>query len=196
MHPNRLFRAETDGLLERAAAIGFAHVFANTAAGPMVVHAPVTLHGERLRFHIARANRIADHLDGADLLLSIVGEHGYISPNWYTGPRDRQVPTWNYTAIEIEGRAAALGDEGLTEQLDALAAAHEPRVNPADPWTRAKTDPDFYARLLRAVRGFELAVTATRGTIKLGQHKSAIDRAGVKAGLIASGNGALAAVSP
>ncbi len=45
MHPSPAFRsgaAEAD-LLARAERIGFAHVFAATPAGPMVVHAPVTL---------------------------------------------------------------------------------------------------------------------------------------------------------
>lgn len=90
MHPNAAF-SETDdtGLVARAVAIGFAHIVADTPAGPMVVHAPVTMHGDGLAFHVARANRVADHLDGATVLLSVVGEHGYISPNWYAEPGDR-----------------------------------------------------------------------------------------------------------
>ena len=103
MHPNPAFRANAD-LLVHAARIGFAHIFATTPAGPMVAHAPVTLHGQRLRFHLARANRLHPHLDGTAVLLSLAGPDGYVSPNWYERPGN-QVPTWNYVAIEIEGIA-------------------------------------------------------------------------------------------
>lgn len=188
MHPNPSFRADTADMLARAAAIGFAHIICSTPDGLMVAHAPLTLHGERVRFHVARANRIAPHLDGAALLLSVVGVHGYVSPNWYQAPGD-QVPTWNYVAIEIEGHAAATDDAALVEQLDRLAETHEPRPGP---WTRDKTDADTFAKMLRAIRGYELTVTGVRGTTKLSQNKSAADRAGVIAGLQARGERALA----
>jgi len=188
MHPNPTFRADTADLLARAGRIGFAHIFASTPEGPMVVHAPVTIHGEGVRFHVARANRIAPHLEGAALLLSIVGAQGYVSPNWYSTPGD-QVPTWNYLGIEIEGRAGAIDEAALVEQLDRLADTHEPRPGP---WTRAKTDPAAFAKMLRAIQGYELAVTAVRGTSKLSQNKRAADRLGVIAGLRDRGNAALA----
>jgi len=193
MHPNPAFRdagSGDGGLLDAAAAIGLAHIFVGLPA-PMVVHAPVTRHGDTLRFHVARSNRIAAHLDGAAVLASVQGDHGYISAGWYA-PGPDQVPTWNYRAIEIEGRCTALDPPALIEQLDALAAAHEPRTNPAAPWTRAKMAPGPLAAMLRAIRGFEIAVTAVRATAKLSQNRTAADRAGVVAGLRAIGDHPLA----
>ncbi|MBJ6120277.1 FMN-binding negative transcriptional regulator [Sphingomonas mollis] len=193
MHPNPAFRADEPvaAVLARAAAIGFAHLTIATPAGLMVAHVPVTRHGTTLRFHVARSNRIAPHLDGATALVSIVGPDGYVSPNWYPVPGD-QVPTWNYVAIEIDGYVRALDEAGLVEQLDTLAATHELRVNPAAPWTRDKMDPRAFAAMLRAIRGFELTVTAIRTTTKLSQNKRPPDRDGVIAGLTACGNDALA----
>lgn len=190
MHPSPAFRsgaAEAD-LLARAERIGFAHVFAVTPAGPMVVHAPVTLHGAALRFHVARANRIAPHLDGAAVLVSLAEIDGYVSANWYAPPGD-QVPTWNFVTIECDGIARAIDDAALTEQLDRLAAVNEPRDNP---WTRAKMDAGVFARMLTGIRGFEVTVTALRETTKLSQNKTAADRAGVIAGFRRSGNARLA----
>lgn len=188
MHPNAAFRPETAGLLASAEAIGFAHVFVQTPTGPMVAHAPLTLHGDRPRFHVARANRLHPHLDGAAVLLSLVAPDGYISPNWYVRPGN-QVPTWNYVAVEIDGVARALPEAALLEQLDRLADLHEPRPNP---WTRAKTDPAAIAAMLRAIEGFAVEVTAVRGTTKLSQNKAQADRAGVIAGLRARDNTPLA----
>ncbi|WP_419807228.1 FMN-binding negative transcriptional regulator [Sphingomonas sp.] len=188
MHPNPIFRPDQATLVARAAAIGFAHLFVATPAGPMVAHAPMTLHGDEFRFHLARANCLHPHLDGATVLASVAGPDGYVSPNWYARPGN-QVPTWNYETIEIEGIARAIPEAALLEQLDRLADVHEPRP---DPWTRAKTDPAVIAALLRAIGGFALTVTAIRGTTKLAQHKSAADRAGVIDGLSQGGNLALA----
>lgn len=192
MHPNPAFRSDTAAMLSRAAAMGFAHLFLATAEGPMVVHAPITLAGDdAIRFHVARGNRAFRHLDGARVLASVTGAQGYVTPNWYADPAT-QVPTWNYLAVEIEGPVRALGEDELIDQLDTLAAEHEPRVIPDNPWTPAKMDDARFRAMLRAIGGFELTIDAARSTAKLSQNKSAEDRARVIAGLLASGNATLA----
>lgn len=190
MHPNPAFRDDADPLAF-AAELGFAHIMVATAAGPMVVHAPVTRAGGALRFHVARGNRATRHLDGAAVLVSVAGVQGYISPSWYAETKD-QVPTWNYVAAEIDGVARALDEDALVEQLDALAAFHEPRVAPERPWRRDKMEDAAFRRLLRAIVGFEVTPTAVRTTTKLSQNKSAADRAGVIAGLRRGGHDRLA----
>ncbi|KQM67895.1 hypothetical protein ASE75_03185 [Sphingomonas sp. Leaf17] len=192
MHPNRAFHASDEAaLLAAIDRIGFAHIVAPTPDGPMVVHAPISVIGGRPQFHVARANRIAAHLDGATVIASLVDGHGYISPNWYAAPGN-QVPTWNYKAIELVGTVRSIDEAALIDQLDALAAAHEPRVNPANPWTRGKMDDGVFQSMLRAIRGFEIVVETVRGTSKLSQNTSTVDRAGVIAGLRAAGHADLA----
>lgn len=193
MHPNKAFRFDSDAaMLDWAFARGFAHVVAATADGPVVAHAPIVPAGDgAVRFHLARGNRLTSLLDGARVILSIAGPDGYISPNWYADPV-QQVPTWNYVAVEIEGTARLLDEQGLTEQLDTLAALHEPRVIPENPWTRTKLDDDRFHAMLRAINGFEVTIEAVRGTRKLGQNKTEADRAGTVEGLTRSGNTALA----
>ena len=188
MHPNPAFRADPALALDAAERVGFAHVFAATADGPMVVHAPITRHGDAVRFHVARANRISRHLDAAHILLSLVETHGYISPNWYQPPGD-QVPTWNFVAVEIDGIARTSEREDLIGHLDRLAAVHEPQDKP---WHRDKMDPAAFERLLTGIRGFNVTVTAVRGTTKLSQNKPPADRAGVVAGLRRIGQSTLA----
>lgn len=175
------------------AARAFAHIFVHTGEGPMVAHAPVTVTGAgMLRFHLARGNRLTRHLDGAAVLASIAGPDAYISPDWYG--TDDQVPTWNYLAVEAEGTARLLDEAALAEQLDALSAAQEARLLPKTPWTRSKMTPGRSEAMLRAILCFEIAVTAWRGTAKLGQNKSAAERAGAVAGLRALGMDDMAAL--
>lgn len=188
MHPSRAFHAvPEEEALALAERIAFAHVCAVVDGRLMVAHAPVVRAGaDRFRFHLARGNRQAAHLDGAPVLLSLAGAHGYVTPNWYDPPGD-QVPTWNYVAVEIEGTARLTGDTELVELLDRLAELHEPGLS-ARPWTRGKMAPGLFEAMLKAICGFEVTVEAVRVTSKLSQNKPARDRAGVVAGLEAAGN--------
>lgn len=188
MHPNRAFRVEgAAAALAFAAEHAFAHVFVGTADGPMVAHVPVVVKDGRLRFHVARANRIAPHLDGARALASIQSAHGYVSPTWYESRKD-QVPTWNYSAVELEGPLRKLRDEEL-EDLHTLGREHEPGP---DPWTPADVSEKTWSGLFGAIVGFELEPQACRTTFKLGQNRKPADLEGAIAGVERTGNPALA----
>ncbi len=181
MHPDRRFAWEDrERLLAFAADVSFATIAVD---GPFVVHTPVVVAGpDRLRFHIARGNRAAKAMDGARALASFLGPDAYISPDWYGTPD--QVPTWNYLSVEAEGPLRQLETEELIDLLDALSAAHEARLTPKPAWTRAKMTPGRVEGLLKAIIGYELTIEDLRGTRKLGQHKSAAERAGAAAGLM------------
>ncbi len=154
----------------------FGAIFALTPAGPRVAHIPVTWDGDdRVTFHLSRSNAIAPHLDGATALLVVHGPDAYVSPDWY-GEGPAQVPTWNYVAVELEGRVSALSHDALVAQIDALAAEHEARLLPKPVWTRAKMETERFDKMTRAIQGFALDVTAWRGTRKLAQTKSSAAR--------------------
>lgn len=177
MHPNKGFdwtdRAE---MLRFADQRAFAHIFTASDAGLFVVHAPVLVtEAGTIRFHVAKRNRITEHLDGHSLLISISGREAYQSANWYTS--ENQVPTWHYEAVEIEGVARKLSDEELVALLDGLSERHEGRVSPERPWTRDKMGPGKFEAMLRAIVGFEVDPVEVRGTRKFNQHKAADDLA-------------------
>lgn len=191
MHPNAAFRtgADHDALVE-IAAIGFARIFAATSDGPRVAHAPVLRAGaDRLRFHLANANALTRHLDGATALVLAEGPNGYISANWYADQRGA-VPTWNYVAVEAEGVARALDRDALIALLDASAEIFEPRVG--ENWGRAKMEVPRFEAMLGAITAFEITVTATRATHKLSQNKSGEVVERLADGVAASGNVPLA----
>jgi transcriptional regulator len=180
MHPNPKFRIDDQAALRATVLeIGVVHLFAMTPDGPMVAHAPVTpTPNGNFRFHLARSNRIASHLDSATVLASAMGPNGYISPDWYAEPHN-QVPTWNYVSVEVEGVCAELDRAALMDQINTLSALHERRLLPKQPWTMAKVEDGHRDRMLSALRCFELRVIAIRGNRKLSQNKSDADRAGV-----------------
>ena len=194
MHPNAHF-AWTDIAAMRAfvAARAFAHVFAQTPDGPMVAHAPVVVTADGdLQFHLARANRLVAHLDGLTALVSVTGDDAYVSPDWYAKPD--QVPTWLYLAVEADGVVHRLEQAGLVAQLDALSAAMEEPLAPKPVWTRGKMTEGKFEAMLPGIVGFEMKVTALRGTLKMNQHKPPEDIASLVVGLRAQGREDVAAL--
>jgi transcriptional regulator len=194
MHPNLAFRHADRGLLETMIEeIGFGMVFAQTPDGPRVAHVPLLWTGDgAVQFHLARGNALTRHLDGLTALAVINGPDGYVSPRWYGDGGAEQVPTWNYVALELEGRVRRMDEDGLLGQLAALSELHEGRVTEGQPWTIDKLPEARLRGLVGAIVGFELEVLAWRETVKLGQNKSAEDRAAVANGLEAEGSPAIA----
>jgi len=184
MHPNRTFHwTDEQEMLDFIAQVSFATICVD---GPAVVHVPVVVAGhDRLRFHTSRSNKVAAKLAGSRAVASLLGPDFYVSPDWYGTPD--QVPTWNYLAVEAEGPLRQLDEAELAELLDDLSAAHEARLAPKKPWTREKMSPGRFEAMLKAIVGFEMRIEALRGTRKLGQNKTAEQRAGVADALEAIG---------
>lgn len=192
MHPNPAFRSDDRDLHEALIAeIGFGMVFLTTPDGPRVAHTPLLSTGDgAVQFHLARGNALTRHLDGAMALAVVNGPDGYVSPRWYTDAA--QVPTWNYVALELEGRVRRMDQDGLRALLEGLSARHEARIADGTPWTMDKMPEPQLRQMMGAIVGFEMEVLAWRPTFKLSQNKPADERTRVAAGLEAEGSPAIA----
>jgi transcriptional regulator len=190
MHPNPKYRHDDRALLETLIEeIGFGMLFAQTPDGPRVAHTPLLYTGDgALQFHLARGNALTKHIDGMTVLAVVNGPDAYVSPRWYHD--STRVPTWNYVALELEGRVRRMDADGL----EGLSTQHESRIAQGTPWTMDKVPEAKLRGLLAAIVGFELEVLAWRPTLKLGQKDSAEDIAGAIAGLEAQGSHAIAAL--
>ncbi|OLP44096.1 FMN-binding negative transcriptional regulator [Rhizobium oryziradicis] len=139
--------------------------------------------------HIARANAQWKAIDAGDeVLVSFMGSHHYITPNWYATKQDtgKVVPTWNYQTVQVRGKATIHQDpDWLLKQLTALTdqqEASEPR-----PWAVQDAPESFVAAQMRGIVGIELEITAIEGKRKVSQNRTAADYNGVIAGLDAKG---------
>lgn len=187
MHPNRAFAWEDrEDVLRFVAERAFAHVFTGSHDALFVAHVPVLVtDAGRVRFHVAKRNRIAGHLAGGRVLISVSGREAYHSANWYASAN--QVPTWHYEAVELEGEARQLPQEELVDLLDRLSERFEGQVQPEQPWTRGKMEPGKFEAMTRAIVGFEVDPLEVRGTLKFNQHKSGEDLAASIEGQAAAG---------
>jgi transcriptional regulator len=191
MHPNPLYRTDDRALCESLIdEIGFGMVFAQTPDGPRVAHTPLLATGDgAVQFHLARGNALTRHLDGMAALIVVNGPDAYVSPRWYNN-RDT-VPTWDYIALELEGRVRRMDDEGLEAFLHAAILKHEGRLG-GEPWLAEESSEKVWSGLFRGITGFELEVQAWRPTLKLSQNKPAEERARIAEGLEQTGHAALA----
>jgi transcriptional regulator len=156
-------------------------------AGLEASHIPVALHADEglLRCHVARANPQSQTLASSPSVLMIFsGAQHYITPSWYPSKAEhgKVVPTWNYVAVHVSGRARLVEDEqALLRHLKDLTARNEASFT--EPWAVDDAPPDFIANLMRSIVGIEILIDRIEGKWKLSQNRSKPDQHGVIEGL-------------
>ena len=167
-----------------------------------------------LRGHIARANPqakaiIHDLTQGSsaataptlqkDILIIFNGpaQH-YVTPKFYTETKPstgKVVPTWDYAAVEVYGRATIYFDTKdpatdafLSSQVAGLSQFAETSIMKySRPWSVTDSPENYVGLLKKAIIGIEIEITEMNGRWKMSQELSEGDRAGVIAGFEALG---------
>ena len=180
--------SDADQIRAMVTAIGAAELVTVGKDGyPLCTRLPVVWDGDRLVFHIARANPHWRSVpsDGSVPALAVVTDaEAYVSPGWYAAKAEhgRVVPTWNYSAVQVAGRLRRIEDpEWLHAAVTLLTEQHE--AQRPDPWAVTDAPAPFVAQQLKAIVGLELVLSALDGKWKVTQNRSAADRDGVARGL-------------
>ena len=178
--------------------IGSAQLITVGADGyPLATLLPVIWRGDTVIAHLARANQHWKSI-GTDepVLLVVTGPQAYISPTWYASKAEhgKVVPTWNYSVVQISGRATVHDDpEWVRGAVDELVERHE--GHRPDPWRSTDAPEKYLHGQLRAIVGVEVAVERVEAKAKFSQNRSDEDRAGVVQGLLREGSAEAAAVA-
>jgi transcriptional regulator len=156
---------------------------------PVATLLPVLWDGDRLVFHLARANQHWRSIrPGAPALAVVTGPEAYVSPAWYASKTEhgRVVPTWNYSAVHFTGRVQVHDDpDWLRDAVTSLTDTHE--RGRADRWAVDDAPSRYVDKQLQAIVGVEFAIERVEGKAKLSQNRDDADVAGVIAGLRAEG---------
>jgi transcriptional regulator len=163
---------------DRATALAFMRanpfviLISNTDDGPFATHVPVVIRESAdhltIRGHVAKANPHWRYLQNDPTCLMIFhGPHAYISPSNYD--TREVVPTWNYGAIHIYGKATTYAEpdqllDMLHDLIPTFEAAYEQQ------W--ASLTEAFRQRVLSHIVGFEIAVTKLEAKFKLSQNRT------------------------
>ena len=123
--------------------------------------------------HLAKKNSHWERVVNADELKVIFnGPNAYISPGWYSDPQN--VPTWNYVAVEVTGRAEQMSNEQTITLLDKLSQKHEAQFD--KPWTLDKLPERKLNAMVNAIVGIRISIDEIKGKAKLSQNKSISQR--------------------
>lgn len=140
---------------------------------PVVTPIPILLSDDKSRLlgHLARGNPQHEQLDGQNVLMTLMGEHGYVSPSWYTVPGG--VPTWNYQSVQITGKINLIEQSEQKQQIvEQLSRANE--ISFDHPW-----EPNYELGMLAGIVAFEIIIDEIEGKYKLSQNKSEEDQLSV-----------------
>ncbi|WP_299052291.1 FMN-binding negative transcriptional regulator [uncultured Nocardioides sp.] len=164
---------------------------------PAATLLPVVWDGDTVSAHLALANpHWRSIADDQPTLLVVRGPQAYVSPSWYATKAEhgRVVPTWNYSAVHLTGRARTVTDpDWLRAHVETLTRLHEDHR--AAPWAVDDAPSSYVTGQLRGIVGVEVTVERVEGKDKLSQNRSDADRTGVVAGLREEGTGEAAAVA-
>lgn len=182
-NPPRFQGKDRSEALDFISANSFATVITVFENNPIISQLPLTLqvNGDDIFLigHLAKQNPHANVLSKSKATVLFHGAHTYITPVWYA---ENDVPTWNYSSIQVTGDVDLIEDnEGLIECLKILTDDTEKKYPSG--W-------DFYIPedlqgpvLTKSILGFKIKVCDISFKQKLSQNRSMIDRKGILDGL-------------
>ena len=101
------------------------------------------------------------------VLCVFTGAHTYVSASWYQNPQVGS--TWNYMSVHARGTLRFVDGASLIEILRHTTAQFE--NNPHSPALFHHLPEDYVQRLVKAIVGFEIEVTALENVFKLSQNQ-------------------------
>ena len=169
--PTVFAETETSRLHEFMRRNSFAILTSMSESGLQASHLPILLdaqHGSlgQLQGHMARANGQWRDLVG-EVMVIFAGPHAYVSPSWYE--EEGTVPTWNYVAVHAYGTFEIVEERApLLEILRRSVSAYE--GSRPDPWLFDETA-SHVETMLKAIVGFQIAISRLEGKWKLSQNQ-------------------------
>ncbi|WP_223587540.1 FMN-binding negative transcriptional regulator [Neobacillus bataviensis] len=105
-----------------------------------------------------------------DVLVMFQGPNAYISSSWYG---HEEVPTWNYQAVHVYGKAIILERDELIEELTIMLEKYE--ENRENPVLWDKLSPQLLDSELKGIVGFKIKVGEIQAAYKLSQNRNERD---------------------
>lgn len=153
----------------------FATLVTTKGARPIATHLPLQLVQAEDDFyltgHMAYGNPQWRTFETAkEVLVMFQGPHAYISSSWY---EQENVPTWNYQAVHLYGKAEILSEDELKQDLAGLLQKYEKHRE--DPVLWDKLSPAMLEKELKGIVGFRIKVAEIQAAYKMSQNRNDTD---------------------
>ncbi len=166
---------DTEGVWKFVEQHAFGAVVTAVEGKPVATHVPLQVHREgdevSITGHLAYGNRQWRTLESADSVLVLFqGPHAYVSSSWY---EQENVPTWNYQAVHVYGKARLLSEDELKRDLAGLL--HKYEAHRESPVLWETLSPELVEKELKGIVGFTIRVTDVQAAYKLSQNRNERD---------------------
>ncbi|KAH8167178.1 hypothetical protein CIB48_g1092 [Xylaria polymorpha] len=144
----------------------------------------------------AQASPTPNVLEEEVLVLFTAPAHHYVTPKFYTETKPatgKVVPTWNYAAVQLYGRAKIYWDHksdesvaflskqtsDLSEHSETSVMGYTGTAGKPKPWKVSDAPERFVELLQKNIIGIEIEIDRLEGKFKMSQEMSVGDRQGV-----------------
>ena len=154
---------------------GFAILMSVHKERPIATHIPLVLEKRNdksyLVGHISKGNQQWKSLAKQETVLAVFSNpHSYVSSSWYG---HENVPTWNYIAVHVYGKARLIVGEELFLSLKKLTDKYE--ANSENPVRVESLSKEIIKTGMRGIVGFEIEVKDIEANFKLSQNRNTED---------------------
>lgn len=151
---------------------GFATLVGYNKGIPIATHTPLMISDDsntnrKLIGHISAANPQTKCFDGVQEMMAVFMEHHtYVSSSWYD---HINVPTWNYIAVHVYGKATVIAGERLKNDLRKLVDKYE--GHSPDAFRVDHMPKELLNREMKGIVGLEIEVSRVEASFKLSQNR-------------------------
>ncbi|KIL13556.1 hypothetical protein C2W58_03488 [Bacillus pumilus] len=155
----------------------FATVVTTTDGKPIATHIPVSFlqieDSYVISGHMAIGNPQWKTLEENEQVLVIFqGPHAYISSSWY---EKEAVPTWNYQAVHVYGKAKLLEKSELVKELTTMLETYESHREQPVLWHTLSDE--LLEKQMKGIVGFKIIIDEVQAAFKLSQNRHERDYA-------------------
>ncbi|ARD55215.1 FMN-binding negative transcriptional regulator [Bacillus safensis] len=149
----------------------FATVVTTSNGKPIATHIPVSFHqvddSYVISGHMAIGNPQWKTFEESEKTLVIFqGPHAYISSSWY---EKEAVPTWNYQAVHVYGKAELLEKSELVKELTTMLETYESHREQPVLWDTLSEE--LLEKQMKGIVGFKIIIDEVQAAFKLSQNR-------------------------
>lgn len=165
----------------------FATVVTTMDGKPIATHIPVSFLQIEDSFvisgHMAIGNpQWKTFEENEQVLVIFQGPHAYISSSWY---EKEAVPTWNYQAVHVYGKAKLLEKSELVKELTTMPETYESHREQPVLWQTLSDE--LLEKQMKGIVGFKIIIDEVQAAFKLSQNRHERDYAHIIEKLEAEG---------
>lgn len=165
--------SDSEAIMEFVRSHPFAFLIGVDAkAAPVTTQVPMFIDERDGRLYLSgHIMRNTDHhkafKQNPQALVVFTGPHTYVSPSWYSNPR--QGGTWNYMSVHARGEIRFLDEAALRSVLQRTTDHFE--ANPDSGANYKDLPPEYVDKYVKAIEAFEIEVQSMEHTFKLSQNR-------------------------